>query len=62
MKIRCTAKGYIGLLVGLLAAVFYLFYSSAGAPAAPRGGSPPKPPPPTERIDVEHAVPFPCDI
>jgi hypothetical protein len=62
MRIRCTAKGYVGLLVGVLAAVFYLLFSSAGAPAAQPGGSSSPSPPPTERIDAEQAVPFPNDI
>ena len=57
MKNRCTANGYLGLLLGLAAAVFYLIVGAGDAPAAQRAS-----PPPTERIDVEQAVDFPHDI
>ena len=63
MKIRCTMKGYIGLLVGLVGAAFYLLAPPATPPA--RGQESAKPPgrfAPTEQIDVEQPVDFPWDI
>lgn len=73
MKSKTTVKGYLGLLVGLSAAVFYLAYHSASTrataqeqdPPAAETSQAPAPPPtraPSERIDVEQAVPFPYDI
>jgi len=63
MRFKCTAKGYVGLLVGAGAAAFYLLFVPAETPAT---GQEPAPPasvtPPTERIDVEQAVDFPYDI
>jgi len=73
MKSKTTFKGYLGLLVGVSAAVFYLAYDGASAPASaqdqtqqePKTTTAPAPPPtqkPSERIDVEQAVSFPYDI
>ena len=75
MKSKTTVKGYLGLLVGLSAAVFYLAYHGASTrataqeqdqrPPEAETSQPPVPPPtraPSERIDVEQAVPFPYDI
>ena len=64
MRIRLTARGYLGLLVGLAAAVFGLVTGPAGAPATAQERQDPAPPTfvPTERIDVEQAVNFPYDI
>jgi hypothetical protein len=64
MRIRLTAKGYLGLLVGLAAAAFGLVAGPAGAPAKAqeREETPPPAFVPTEKIDVEQAVAFPYDI
>ena len=71
MRSKTTVKGYLGLLVGLSAAVFYLSYHSASTRATAQAQDPPAaetsqaPAPtraPSERIDVEQAVPFPYDI
>ena len=65
MRIRCTAKGYFGLLVGLSAAAVWLVIELVvgGQPArGQESGARPEPPPPTEEIDVEQAVDFPYDI
>ena len=64
MKLRCTAKGYVGLTVGVTAGIFYLLAAILGtpatAPAQEKTGA--RSPAPTETIDVEQAVDFPYDI
>ena len=64
MRIRLTAKGYLGLLVGLAATAFGLVAGPAGTPAKAQIREETTPPAfvPTEKIDVEQAVDFPYDI
>ena len=62
MKIRMTSRGYLGLLVALVAAAAYLMAGSARVPDEPQEGQQPKRFDPTESIDVEQAVDFPYDI
>ena len=63
MRLRCTAKGYVGLAVGCTAGLIYLLMhllaAPSVAPAQPGGGGSNAP---TETIDVERAVDFPYDI
>lgn len=59
---RMSSTGYVGLLVALVGALYFLNAAPAVRPAQAQQKKPAKPLPPTEQIDVEEAVSFPYDI
>ena len=64
MRSKLTARGWIGLTVGLIAAGVYLAMVASAAPAQTPAQEPAAAPSfdPSETIDVEVAVAFPFDI